>query len=145
MLSPGRVRLIRVTAFAVLICLQVVTGWKNLQYIKDLEHNASEPVADWEVRMAPLKKVLPISQGYIGYVSDSSAACFDCLNVDDQIEFALTQYALAPIIVNKGIDYEWVIGNFGKGTYAAWAQDHGGEFAAQHFPYGIYLLHRLHQ
>lgn len=144
MLSSGRLRLIRVAAFAILLCLQVVAGWKNLQYIRALEYNASEPVADWEQRMAPLKRALPISRGFVGYVSDSSVACFDCLNIDDQIEFTLTQYALAPIIVNKGIDYEWVIGNFGKGTYPAWAQNYTGQFAVQHFPYGIYLLHRLH-
>ncbi len=143
MLSQSRVRMIRLAAFMALLGLQVLTGWKNLQYIQDAEHNASEPVADWEQRMAPLRKALPISIGFMGYVSDSSAACFDCLNIDDQIEFTLTQYALAPIIVSKGIDYEWVVGNFGKGTYQAWAQNHVGEFEVQHFPYGIYLLHRV--
>ena len=85
MLGTNWLRMVRVSAFALLLGLQVVTGWKNLQFIKASELNASEPVADWEQRMAPLKKALPVSQGRVGSVSDSSAACFDCLNVDDQI------------------------------------------------------------
>jgi hypothetical protein len=139
-----RARLFSGLAFAVLLGLQLLTSWKNLQSIRAAEYNASEPVAEWERRMAPLKRALPISSGMVGYVSDSSAACFDCLNVDDQIEFTLTQYALAPIVVNKGVNTEWVVGNFGKGSFAVWEQAHPGEFSAERFQYGIYLLHRLH-
>lgn len=145
MLSIDRMRLFRRIAFAIFLCLEAATSWKNLQYIKALEYNASEPVAEWERRMAPLKAALPISRGFVGYVSDSSEACFDCTNLDDQIEYALTQYALAPIVVNKGDNYEWVVGNFGKGAFAAWSQSRPGEFEIVRFPYGIYLLHRQQQ
>lgn len=142
MLSAARLRLFRRIAFAIFLCLAAVSSWKNSQYVKALEYNASEPVAEWERRMAPLKAALPISRGVVGYVSDSSAACFDCTNQDDQIEYALTQYALAPIIVNKGTNYEWSIGNFGKGTFPAWSQANPTGFDVVHFPYGIYLIHR---
>ena len=130
-------------AFVILLCLQALTSWKNLEHIQAQERDAAEPVAEWERRLAPLREALPITQGFAGYVSDSGVACIACLNVDDQIEFTLTQYALAPIIVNKGMDYEWVIGNFGKGTYAAWSGSHAADLEVQHFPFGIYLIHRL--
>ena len=140
--TVGRLRSLSRIAFALFLLLEAASSWKNLQYIKGLEYDASEPVAEWERRMAPLKAALPISRGYIGYVSDTSVACFDCTNLDDQIEFALTQYALAPIVVNKGTDYEWIVGNFGKGTFGTWSQSHAGGFNVVRFPYGIYLIHK---
>lgn len=140
--TVGRLRSFSRIAFALFLLLEAATSWKNLQYIKALEYDAAEPVAEWERRMAPLKEALPISSGVIGYASDSSVACFDCANLDDQIEYALTQYALAPIIVNKGINHEWIVGNFGKGTFAGWSQLHPGQFDIVRFPYGIYLIHR---
>jgi hypothetical protein len=137
-------RSFRRIAFAIFLCIEAASSWKNVQYIKALEFDASEPVAEWERRMAPLREALPIARGFVGYVSDSSVACFDCTNLDDQIEYTLTQYALAPIIVNKGTDYEWIVGNFGKGTFTAWSQLHPGEFDILRFPYGVYLIHRQH-
>lgn len=140
--TVSRLRLFSRIAFALFLLLEAAASWKNLQYIRALEYDASEPVAEWERRMAPLKAALPISSGVIGYASDSSVACFDCTNVDDQIEYALTQYALAPVIVNKGTNYEWIVGNFGKGTFPAWSQSQPGQSDFVRFPSGIYLIHR---
>jgi hypothetical protein len=145
MLNVDRLPLVSRIVFATFLCLEAATSWKNLLYIKALEYNASEPVAEWERRMAPLKAALPIARGFVGYVSDSAVACFDCANVDDQIEYTLTQYALAPMIVNKGTNYEWIVGNFGKGTFTAWVQSHPGNYKLVRFPYGIYLIHNQQQ
>lgn len=114
MVSVDRLRSFSRIAFAIFLCVEAATTWQNLQHIKALENDASEPVAEWERRMAPLRAALPIAKGFVGYVSDSGVACFDCTNPDDQIEYALTQYALSPIILNKGTNYEWIVGNFGK-------------------------------
>ena len=43
----------------------------------------------------------------IGYISDSDVpgAAYDAAN--DEGEYILTQYALAPIIIVRGTDQEW--------------------------------------
>lgn len=131
-------------SFLILLFLEIFIGWKNLQYIKSAEYDASEPVAEWEWRFERLKKVLPITRGIMGYISDPDVSGYD-YGPDDQLEYTLTQYTLAPIIIKKGANYEWNIGILSSSVYEDWAQSNNGEFEATFLKYNIYLIHRLNK
>lgn len=60
-------------------------------------------------RFAALKAALP-PQGIVGYVGDSESPA----------DYYLTQYALAPLIVDHSSSHPLVIGNFSKSPAAGW-------------------------
>lgn len=68
----------------------------------------TDPVTQGAKRFAPLKQVLP-RYGAVGYVNDAEAA-----EHDEQSEVGLdyAQYELAPLVVDKGSHYQFVIGDF---------------------------------
>jgi hypothetical protein len=145
MVNKDRLLLFRKIALFLFLFLQIYTGWKNLQYIKSAEYNASESVAEWERRFERLKKVLPITRGVVGYVSDSGVTGINYDNANDQIEYTLTQYTMAPIIINKGVNFEWNIGVLSKPAYEDWVRSHGAGFEIIFLKYNIYLIHRLNK
>ena len=143
-MSGGNAKtIVRRVLFAAFLMLEIYAGWSNFQDIAATENAAGEPVAEWERRFAPLKKAMPFTRGTVGYVSDSPVTGIDYYNPDDQIEYTLTQYVMAPIIVRKGADREWVIGNFSKQGYEDWIRANPEPFEVTSLNYGVYLIHRL--
>ncbi len=143
MVNKDLTLLFRKISFLLLLFLQIYTGLKNLQYIQGAEYNASEPVAEWERRLAGLKKILPLTSGVVGYVSDSGVSGINYYDPNDQIEYTLTQYVMAPIIIKKGDNFEWIIGILSKSGYENWVSTHNGEFQITFLKYNVYLIHRL--
>ena len=142
--NPGaNRRILRTVLFALFLVLEIFIGWKNFQDISTSEKAAGEPVAEWERRLVPLKKIMPFTEGTVGYVSDSPVAGIDYYNPDDQIEYTLTQYVMAPIVVRKGADREWIIGNFSKQGYEDWIRANPGPYEVTSLSYGDYLMLRL--
>ncbi|MGZ6315870.1 MAG: hypothetical protein ACXWNQ_01295 [Anaerolineales bacterium] len=141
MKNPGV--LLRRSVFALFLVLEIFVGWKNFQDISAGEKAAGEPVAEWERRLIPLKKIMPFTTGVVGYVSDSEDLGIDYYNPDDQIEYTLTQYVMAPVVVRKGADHEWIIGNLSKQGYQNWNRSNPGHFDVSPLNYGFYLIHRL--
>ncbi|HEY3038659.1 MAG TPA: hypothetical protein VGJ66_07970 [Pyrinomonadaceae bacterium] len=77
------------------------------QFSKDwqeFDHNqiGDDGITVYEKRFAALKPVLP-PNGAVGYVTDGEPY---------NIEFFLTQYSLAPLMVDPKESHEFVIGNF---------------------------------
>ena len=143
-MSGGNTKaIIRRVLFAAFLVLEIFVGWRNYQDIAAAQNAAGEPVAEWERRFAPLKKIMPFTEGTVGYVSDSPVAGIDYYNPDDQIEYTLTQYVMAPIVVRKGADREWIIGNFSKQGYEDWIRANPGPYEVTSLSYGVYLIHRL--
>ena len=115
----------------------------NLISTKDLGSVNDDPVADWEIRFGPLKEKLPFKRGVVGYISDSSIPGVSFNAANDEGEYVLTQYALAPIIIVKGTDQEWNIANLDRDAYAVWSKTNQGQFEVIPFKDRLYLLHRL--
>lgn len=66
----------------------------------------------WEKRLSALREDLP-DRGVIGYVSEQDYPGVPFNIVDQDEEFVLTQYSLAPLILDRGNPHhELVIGNF---------------------------------
>ena len=115
----------------------------NLISTKDLGSIHDDPVADWEKRFVPLKAQLPFKRGVVGYISDSSIPGVQFNAANDEGEYVLTQYVLAPIIIVKGTAQDWNVANLSRPAYELWSKSHPDEFEVIPFKDGLYLLHRI--
>jgi hypothetical protein len=116
---------------------------QNLISTRDLGSTTDDPVADWEKRFAPLVQQLPFKRGVVGYISDSDIPGFTYNAANDEGEYVLAQYVLAPIIIVRGTNQEWNIGNLDKPAYDIWSSTHQGQFEMITFKDKLYLFHRL--
>lgn len=116
---------------------------QNLLATKDLGSTADDPVADWDVRFTRLKQRLPFQRGVVGYISDASIPGIPFNSANDEGEYILTQYAMAPIIIVKGTDQDWNVANLSLQAFEAWSAANHGRFDVISFKDGVYLLHRM--
>ena len=123
------------------VCL--FASLQNLIATKDLGSVSDDPVADWEKRFTPIKERLPFQRGVVGYISDSSipGATYDAAN--DEGEYVLTQYVMAPTIIVKGTGQEWNIANLDRQAFDLWSASNQGKFDVTVYKGGLYLLHRI--
>jgi hypothetical protein len=125
-----------------ILAASVAAGFRNLASTKDLGSITDDPVADWEQRFAAVKARLPFERGFVGYISDSDVpgASFDPAN--DEGEYVLTQYAMAPVILIRGTMQDWNIANLSTEAFRIWSSSHAGTFDIDPLKKGLYLLHR---
>jgi hypothetical protein len=126
-----------------LVAVSLAASVRNLLATRSLGSVSDDPVADWEKRFAPIKQRLPFERGLVGYISDSSipGMAYDAAN--DEGEYVLTQYVMAPVIIVKGTEQEWVIANLDKQGFLQWDRANQGKFEVTAYKSGIYLLHRV--
>lgn len=134
--------LIRRGMLILLLLGSVFGSLKNLLATKDVGLLLEDPVADWDARFVRLKQALPFIRGEIGYISDSNIPGVSYDGANDLGEYVLTQYAMAPVILIRGTDQEWNIGNLSGPAFRAWEAANGAAFDVKQFGDGIYLLHR---
>lgn len=112
---------------------------------KDLGSVRDDPVADWEVRFQPLKERLPFQRGVVGYISDSNIPGADFDPANEEGEYVLAQYVMAPIVIVKGLEQEWNVANLSPKAYRIWSASNNGQFEVIPFKGNIYLLHKAGQ
>lgn len=84
-------------------------------------------------RFEALKSALPTNSGTVGYVGD--------IAVDvNPSAYYLTQYALAPFVVEAGANHKLVVGNFSAPESAAKVAAANGLVAARDFGNGVVLF-----
>ncbi len=107
--------------------------------------NDAEVIAAWNDRLSKLIEPIPFERGFVGYLSseDVPGAGFD--SNDAEGEFVLTQYAIAPLILVRGIEQEWNILNLDSETFEKWYQENADEFEVVRAGGGMYLVHRMAQ
>ena len=130
-------------ALVLIVLASLFASIRNLISTRDLGSTTDDPVADWEKRFVPLKAQLPFKSGVVGYISDSNIHGVAFNPANDEGEYVLTQYALAPIIIVRGTDQEWNIGNLDKPAFDIWYSSHQGQFDVIPFKDKLYLFHRL--
>jgi len=126
-----------------IIIASLYASIQNLISTKYLGSISDDPVADWEKRFVLLRQQLPFKRGLIGYISDSSIPGITYNAANDEGEYVLTQYVMAPIILIKGTDQEWNIGNLGPKAYKIWSESNQGKFEVIPYQGNIFLLHKL--
>jgi hypothetical protein len=93
--------------------------------------------AQWEARMRSVREHLPGSVREVGYISDPE-------NTGSIIEeYLLTKYALIPVAVRQGVQYEWIVGNFTQSNFQENLSTQIPEgYTVEKLGSGIYLIHR---
>lgn len=130
-----------ITALAGLSIFSAAQYWSTIKKSWSADSLAKDPVSSWETKIARVK--LPPDVGNeIGYVADWDINP-DYAPIDQDEEYVLTQYALAPRIVKRGENYEWLIGNFTLPGANDWLSQHFKDAKIHYYGYGIYLIHRL--
>lgn len=122
------------------ICLVVISsllsGYYSYYVNPPRELIRDDGVKKWEERMKPVRESLPVSVREVGYVSDNDPVAM----IE---EYSLTKYALAPIVVRKSANQEWIIGNFTQpGIENILSEKIPSGFTIKKLGAGIYLIHR---
>ena len=126
-----------------IIAASIYFGVQNLRAAIGIGNLTSDPVTEWEVRFQAVKKLLPFKRGVIGYItnSDVPGAKYDVNN--EEGEYTLTQYTMAPIILVRGDNQEWTLANLNSKAFQLWSQSNHGEYRVIPMKDDLYLLQRL--
>jgi len=127
----------------VMVLGSLAASIQNLVATRSLGSTTDDPVADWEARFQPVKAMLPFQRGFVGYISDSSIPGVPYDAANDEGEYILTQYAMAPVIIVKGTDQEWNIANLSGRAFQEWNTQHAGAFQVTPLKGSLYLLQRI--
>jgi len=113
----------------VLIVCCLLSSIRILHESPALAYGRHDDVAERsDQRFAALKKQLPTA-GIVGYVGDPTDSTPE--------DYYLTQYALAPLVVDASIGHQLVVGNFPSGQIPASLP---GLREVQNFGNGVVLL-----
>ena len=126
-----------------MIVAGIYFGVRNLRAAMAIGSLNHDPVTQWEVRFQAVKKLLPFKRGVVGYItnSDVPGAKYDPNN--EQGEYTLTQYSMAPIILVRGDNEAWTIANLNSKAFQLWSQSNHGAFRVTPLNDNLYLLQRL--
>jgi len=116
-------------------------GWANNN---EAQLAAMNEVSIWENRFDTVRHSLPAGVDRVGYISDADLPNA-VVSADQTNEFRLTRYVMAPVVVNMGVDYPWIIGNFSSNTgFKPWLTSKiGSSYKIESFSGGIYLIHKV--
>lgn len=78
--------------------------------------------------MQLVREALPIERGIVGYITEEDVEGAEFAYWDIETEFLLTQYALAPLIVQKGAVAEWNVAALTADDLGTWLQAHPGQY-----------------
>jgi hypothetical protein len=94
-------------------------------------------------RLAALRANLPAHVKTVGYIDDLDVLPFSkSRSANDETELVLTQYVLAPVIVNRGDNAEWVILNLTPQAYDTWIQQQPQNIQVTDCGFRIFLVHK---
>jgi len=99
-------------------------------------------ISKWEERFKPIKEDLPFEQGVVSYLNDANMT-----NVDDEgnmaAEYVLTQFVMAPTIVQQGDKHEWVLLNMTEKNFKIWLEKKGEAYTVSSYSSNLYLAQRI--
>ncbi len=68
-------------------------------------------VTAWDKRLRKVRNILP-EYGTIGYMADWDIPGYKYGSSDQEVEFLLAQYTVAPLVLERGSDHDLILGNF---------------------------------
>jgi hypothetical protein len=141
--------LIRRVSVIILVTLSLLT---NIYFLFTDTQNwnpqiaSQNQVSKWERHLQPVRKILPPNIKNVGYLADWDLPDIPYTyeqNYTQNTEYILTQYALAPAIVHRGFEYDWIIGNFSSPNFESWLKTLIGNYKIQNLGFRIYLIQRV--
>lgn len=140
--AAWRCRLAQWAAVLLILVALVSLGQKAawVLRLRSLDRLGTDQVAAWELRMAQVKSDLE-GERLVGYLSEVD---FGLPNdpIDTNTEFTLTQYVLAPAILQRGTGADKIICNLGEGGYKPEYAAKLGLNLVGEYGNGIYLLQK---
>lgn len=135
-------------AFPYLLAILCVFGGGYSFYGEIISLNSEDPFNDmlfpWEEHMKLIREQLPPDIFIVGYLTSTDIVPSDEY---DYAELFMTQYGIAPIVLIKGYEFEWIVGNFGSNmplqSVKNWLDQRLGGYTVQGLGFGIYLIHRI--
>ena len=101
----------------------------------------NDGVYDWDARLADLRADLPPDVKVVGYVSDWDVLPeYDYPN--NETEYVLTQYSLAPVIVARNDEHDWLVVNLKPKDFETWAAMQPADIEVTRYPLGLFLVHK---
>ena len=101
----------------------------------------NDGVYDWDARLAELRADLPPDVEVVGYVSDWDVSP-EYNYPDNETEYVLTQYTMAPVIVTRDTEREWVIVNLAPKDFETWAATQPADMKVTKYPLGLFLVRK---
>jgi hypothetical protein len=123
----------------------ILGAWHLVESVQkwNPEFISNDMISSWDKRMAGLRTDLPADARTIGYVGDwDILPASDTIYANEETEFVLTQYALSPVIVERGDNEEWVILNLSPKAYDIWTQRQPRDIKVTDYGLRIFLVHR---
>lgn len=114
--------------------------WRAEKISRAQDLMIDNPVVGWEKRIAHLPRSFIVGEE-VGYLADWDIYPL-FMPIDQDQEYVLTQYALAPSILRRGGNYPWVIGNFTLAGRDDWFSENLQDFSVEKVGFGIYLFSR---
>ena len=93
--------------------------------------------------MILLRESLPVNRGVVGYISEEDVAGLEYEYWDNETEFLLTQYALAPLIFKKGLSAEWNVVVLKNEDLVKWLAANPGTYEIIKIKSKFHILHNL--
>jgi len=127
-----------------MVALSLVSSIKYLAGAPIDVNRNNVAVVKWEERLINAKQLLPINRGTVGYISEWDVPGAEYDEWDQEVEFLLTRYSFAPLLIVKGIKAEWNVAVLKPGSLTKWSQlnaDQNLEITST--GNGVYLIHKL--
>jgi hypothetical protein len=115
---PGRI--VAAVVAAILICLW--GAFESYGFESAYQRQSPDPyqIAAQFVRLGPVWSVVP-ENAVMGYVTDAEPG-----SVSDSALLASAEYVLAPRLIARGTDHDWILGNFTRpADFAAFGKSRG--------------------
>src|SRR5512141_1776447 len=101
----------------------------------------NDGVYDWDTRLSVLRSELPSDVKVVGYISDWDITP-DYNYPNNETEYVLTQYTMAPVVVARNGEHEWVIVNLSPKDFETWRATQPADIKVTKYPLGLFLVHR---
>src|SRR5512143_2331576 len=95
-----------------LAALFLIFGAWHLGGVLRTYDQSVDMLSPWEERMKLVRQALPSGVFTVGYLEGADVP--DANADPEKSEFFMTQYGIAPVVLVKGYDHKWIIGNFGS-------------------------------
>ncbi|HEX7555973.1 MAG TPA: hypothetical protein VF338_05065 [Leptolinea sp.] len=106
-------KIVLITAGIILCCLSVYSSLNTYKVAKAAvgDGSSDDMVTAWDKRLRKIRPMLP-EYGVIGYVADWDIPGSVFGSSDQEVEFLLSQYTVAPVVLERGTDHDLILGNF---------------------------------
>jgi hypothetical protein len=135
-------RMIAITGLIIFSLFAAINNGIHAHWNRNQDQSREDSVSRWEKRVKSVLKHVPGDVNVLGYAADWNIPNTEYDLIDQENEYTLTQYTLAPRAVQPGLDQEWIIGNFTKPGFRDWLDENLPSYEIIELGFGMYLIHR---